>query len=119
VLAALARKVYSIEIIEPLAQQAVRRLAAAGIGNVEVRMGNGYNGWSEHAPFDRIIATAAPDLIPAPLIHQLRPGGRMVIPAGLADSQQLILVEKSAGGSLSTREIIPVRFSELEEADRE
>jgi protein-L-isoaspartate(D-aspartate) O-methyltransferase len=118
VLAALARKVYSIEIIEPLAQQAVRRLAAAGIGNVEVRMGNGYNGWPERAPFDRIIATAAPDLIPAPLIHQLRPGGRMVIPAGLADSQQLLLVEKDAAdGTISTREILPVRFSELEGAD--
>ncbi len=119
VLAALARKVYTIEIIEPLARQAVRRLAAAGIGNVEVRIGNGYNGWPERAPFDRIIATAAPDLIPAPLINQLRPGGRMVIPAGLADSQQLILVEKSAAdGKISTREILPVRFSELEEADR-
>ena len=118
VLAALARKVYSIEIIEPLAQQAVRRLAAAGCGNVEVRPGNGYNGWPERAPFDRIIATAAPDLIPAPLIHQLRPGGRMVIPAGLADSQQLLLVEKGAAdGRISTKEILPVRFSVLEGAD--
>ena len=120
VLAALARKVYSIEIIEPLAQQATRRIAAAGFGNVEVRIGNGYNGWPEHAPFDRIIATAAPDLIPASLLNQLRPGGRMVIPAGLADSQQLILVEKSAdGGKISTKEIIPVRFSVLEDADRQ
>ena len=120
ILAALARKVYSIEIIEPLAQQATRRIAAAGFGNVEVRIGNGYNGWPEHAPFDRIIATAAPDLIPASLLNQLKPGGRMVIPAGLADSQQLILVEKSAdGGKISTKEIIPVRFSVLEDADRQ
>jgi protein-L-isoaspartate(D-aspartate) O-methyltransferase len=119
VLAALARKVYSIEIIEPLAEQAVKRLARAGCANVEVRVGNGYNGWPEHAPFDRIIATAAPELIPAPLIHQLKPGGRMVIPAGLPDSQQLILVEKSAtNGKLTTREILPVRFSELEGADQ-
>ena len=117
ILAALARKVYSIEIIEPLAEQAVMRLARAGCANVEVRMGNGYHGWPEHAPFDRIIATAAPDLIPAPLIHQLRPGGRMVIPAGLPESQQLILVEKAADGKLSTREILPVHFSELEGAE--
>jgi protein-L-isoaspartate(D-aspartate) O-methyltransferase len=118
VLAALAHKVYSVEIIEPLAGQAVRRLARAGCTNVEVQVGNGYHGWPEHAPFDRIIATAAPDLIPAPLIHQLKPGGRMVLPAGLPDSQQLILVEKSAAdGKLSTREILPVRFSELEGAE--
>jgi protein-L-isoaspartate(D-aspartate) O-methyltransferase len=85
---------------------------------VEVRVGNGYHGWPEHAPFDRIIATAAPDLIPAPLINQLKPGGRMILPAGLPDSQQLILVEKSAvDGKLSTREILPVRFSELEGAE--
>jgi len=120
VLAALARKVYSIEIIEPLAQQAMKRIAAAGFRNVEVRIGNGYNGWPERAPFDRIIATAAPDLIPASLLNQLKPGGRMVVPAGLADSQQLILVEKSAdGGKISTKEVIPVRFSEMEEADQE
>ena len=119
VLAALARKVYSIEIVEPLAEQAVKRLARAGCANVEVRVGNGYNGWPEHAPFDRIIATAAPDLIPAPLINQLKPGGRMVLPAGLPDSQQLILIEKSAtDGKLTTREILPVRFSELEGADQ-
>lgn len=117
VLAALARKVYSIEIIEPLARQAMKRLAHTGCANVEVRVGNGYHGWPEHAPFDRIIATAAPDLIPAPLIHQLRPGGRMVIPAGLPESQQLILVEKAADGKLSTREILPVHFSELEGAE--
>ncbi len=120
ILAALARKVYSIEIIEPLAEQAVKRLARAGCANVEVRMGNGYHGWPEYAPFDRIIATAAPDLIPASLISQLKPGGRMVLPAGLPDSQQLILVEKSAAdGKLATREILPVRFSELEGAESE
>ncbi|MEO8007945.1 MAG: protein-L-isoaspartate O-methyltransferase, partial [Betaproteobacteria bacterium] len=118
ILAALARKVYSIEIIEPLAEQAIKRLARAGCDNVEVRVGNGYRGWPEHAPFDRIIATAAPDLIPASLIGQLKPGGRMVLPAGLPDSQQLMLVEKSAGdGKLATREILPVRFSQLEGAE--
>jgi protein-L-isoaspartate(D-aspartate) O-methyltransferase len=115
ILGALARKVYSVEIIEPLAQQARSRLARAGCTNVEVMVGNGYHGWPAHAPFDRIIATAAPDLIPPPLINQLRRGGRMVLPAGLPDSQQLILVEKNAtDGKLQTREILPVRFSELE-----
>jgi len=119
ILGALAHKVYSIEIIEPLAEQARMRLARAGCTNVEVRVGNGYHGWPGHAPFDRIILTAAPDLIPASLIHQLKPGGRMVLPAGLPDSQQLILVEKSAtDGKLATREILPVRFSELEGANQ-
>ena len=118
VLAALAHKVCTIELIEPLAQQAVKRIASAGMKNVEIRIGNGYNGWPERAPFDRIIATAAPDLIPASLINQLKSGGRMVIPAGLADNQQLILVQKDASsGKVSTREIIPVRFSELENPD--
>jgi len=118
VLAALAHKVCTIELIEPLAQQAVKRIASAGMKNVEIRIGNGYNGWPERAPFDRIIATAAPDLIPASLINQLKSGGRMVIPAGLADNQQLILVRKDASsGKVSTREIIPVRFSELENPD--
>ena len=118
VLAALAYKVCTIELIEPLAQQAVKRIAGAGMKNVEIRIGNGYNGWPERAPFDRIIATAAPDLIPASLINQLKSGGRMVIPAGLADNQQLILVQKDASsGKVSTREIIPVRFSELENPD--
>jgi protein-L-isoaspartate(D-aspartate) O-methyltransferase len=116
ILAALAKKVYSIELIEPLAEQAVSRLRRLGMGNVEVRVGNGYNGWPEHAPFDRIIATAAPDIIPTALIGQLKPGGRMVLPAGLPESQQLILVEKAMDGKLSTREILPVRFSEMENA---
>ncbi len=117
VLAALARQVYSIEIIEPLAEQARRCLAHAGIDNVEVKVGNGYDGWPERAPFDRIIATAAPDLIPPSLIHQLKPGGRMVLPAGLPAEQKLILVEKGADGRLATREVLAVRFSEMEPGD--
>ena len=117
VLSHLAHKVYSIELIDALAEQAVKRLARAGCTNVEVKVGNGCLGWPEHAPFDRIIATAAPELIPPSLMHQLKPGGRMVIPAGLPDSQQLILVEKSArDGTLATREILPVSFSTLEGA---
>ena len=118
VLSHLAHKVYSLELIDALAEQAVKRLARAGCTNVEVKVGNGCLGWPEHAPFDRIIATAAPELIPPSLMHQLKPGGRMVIPAGLPDSQQLILVEKSArDGTLATREILPVSFSALEGAE--
>ncbi len=117
VLAELAHKVYSMEIIEALAQQAVKRLSRAGYRNVEVKVANGSYGLPEHAPFDKVMVTAAPDLIPPPLINQLKPGGRMVIPAGLSDNQQLILVEKSANGRLSTREILPVRFSQLEGAE--
>jgi len=115
VLAELARHVYSVEIIEELAQGAERRLRRLGYDNVEVRVANGYYGWAEHAPYDRIMVTAAPDLIPPPLLAQLKPGGRMVIPTGIPDRQALVLVEKSAAGSLSTREILPVRFSELED----
>ena len=116
ILAQLARKVFSIEIIEELAEQAKQRLAHRALSNVELKIGNGYHGWSQHAPFDKIIVTAAPDLIPPPLLHQLKNGGRMVVPAGLPDAQQLMLVEKDATGKVSTKEILRVRFSQLEEA---
>jgi protein-L-isoaspartate(D-aspartate) O-methyltransferase len=114
VLAQLARKVYSIEIIEELAQKAKQRLRQQGCSNVEVKIANGYHGWSQHAPFDKVIVTAAPDLIPPPLIHQLKAGGKMVIPAGLPDAQQLILAEKLANGRMTMKEILSVRFSQLE-----
>jgi protein-L-isoaspartate(D-aspartate) O-methyltransferase len=114
ILAELAQRVFSIEIIEELAQQARHRLARQGYTNVDIKVGNGCHGWPEHAPFDKVIVSAAPDLIPSSLIYQLKPGGKMVIPAGLPDAQQLIVVEKDAAGSLSTREIFPVRFSLLE-----
>jgi len=115
ILAQLVKRVYTVDIIEELARGAERRLERLGYGNVEVRVGNGYYGWPEHAPYDKIMVTAASDLIPPPLLAQLKPGGRMVIPTGIPDKQTLILVEKSAAGSLSTREILPVRFSELED----
>jgi protein-L-isoaspartate(D-aspartate) O-methyltransferase len=115
VLGQLADRVYSVEIIEELAAQAQKRLARLGYVNIDLRMGNGTLGWPEHAPYDRIMVTAAPDLIPAALLHQLKPGGRMVIPTGIPDQQQLVLVEKNAQGRISTREILPVRFSELEQ----
>jgi protein-L-isoaspartate(D-aspartate) O-methyltransferase len=117
ILAGLVKRVYSIEIIEELARETRRRLARLGCNNVEVGIGNGYRGWPEHAPYDKIIVTAAPDLIPPPLIAQLRPGGRMVIPTGIAEKQQLVLLEKAENGKLATREVLPVRFSELEEGD--
>ena len=81
---------------------------------VELKIANGYNGWSEHAPFDKVIVTAAPDLIPPPLIQQLKTGGKLVIPAGLPDAQTLILVEKPRNGGITTKEILPVRFSQLD-----
>ena len=117
VLAELAHKVYSVEIIDALAQQAVKRLSRAGYHNVEVTVANGSHGLPAHAPFDKVMVTAAPDLIPSALINQLKPGGRMMIPAGLSDNQQLILVEKNTNGRLSTKEILPVRFSQLEGAE--
>jgi protein-L-isoaspartate(D-aspartate) O-methyltransferase len=115
ILAQLAHKVYSIEIIEELGREAKRRLRQQGCTNVELRIANGYHGWSEHAPFDKVIVTAAPDLIPPPLIHQLKTGGKMVSPAGLPDAQQLILLEKHGDGRVTTKEILQVRFSQLEE----
>jgi protein-L-isoaspartate(D-aspartate) O-methyltransferase len=117
ILAQLAHKVYSIEIIEELGREAKRRLRQQGCANIELRIANGYQGWSEHAPFDKIIVTAAPDLIPPPLIHQLKTGGKMVVPAGLPDAQQLILLEKHGDGRMTTKEILAVRFSELEDPE--
>lgn len=117
ILAELARRVFSVELIEELARQARHRLARQGHANVEVKVGNGCHGWPEHAPFDKVIVTAAPELILPALIYQLKPGGNMVIPAGLPDAQQLMLVEKDATGSVSTKEIFAVRFSLLEDSE--
>jgi protein-L-isoaspartate(D-aspartate) O-methyltransferase len=118
ILAELAGKVYSIEIIDELAQRAEQRLKRVGYTKVEVRVGNGYFGWPEHAPFDKVIVTAAPDLIPPPLVNQLKSGGRMVIPVGLPDAQRLLLVDKDASGKVRTKEIMRVLFSLLEESDQ-
>jgi len=112
-LAELAGTVYTVEIIDELAAQGKARLMRLGYRNVRTRVGDGSRGWVEHAPFDKIMVTAAPDLIPASLIHQLKPGGRMVIPAGIADAQQLMVVDKGADGRVRTREVLAVRFSEL------
>ena len=115
VLAELAGRVYSVEIVPELATQATSRLARLGYSTIEVRLGNGRLGWPDHAPYDRIMVTTAPDLIPAELLQQLKPGGRMVIPAGIPDQQQLLLVQRSPSGHITTDAILPVRFSEMEE----
>jgi protein-L-isoaspartate(D-aspartate) O-methyltransferase len=114
ILSELVQRVYSVEIIEELAQQAKQRLARQRCANVELRLGNGYYGWPEHAPFNKVIVAAGVELVPPPLLQQLKPGGRMVIPTGLPDSQQLMLVEKDAGGRVKMKEILRVRFSLLE-----
>ncbi len=118
ILAELAGKVYTVEIIDELEQQAEQRLKRAGYTNIEVHVGNGYFGWPEHAPFDKVIVTAAPDLIPPPLFNQLKAGGRMVIPVGLPDAQQLVVAEKGLDGRVATKEIMQVRFSSLEGSDQ-
>ena len=114
VMARLAKAVHSIEIVEPLGLQAAQRLKTLGYANVQVRLGDGYHGWEEHAPYDVILVTAAASHIPPPLIRQLKAGGRMVIPVGAAFMvQQLMLVEKNLDGTLSTRQILPVAFVPL------
>jgi len=114
VLAEVVARVYSIEIIEPLGREAAGRLAALGYGNVEVRIGDGYQGWPEKAPFDGIVVTAAAPFVPQPLLAQLRRGGRMVIPVGRhLGEQELLLIVKGADGETQTRAIIPVRFVPL------
>ncbi len=115
VLARLVRQVYSIELIDELAAGARQRFARLGIQNIEVRIGDGRAGWPEHAPFRKIIVTAAPESVPPELIRQLAPGGTLVIPAGPPESQQLLKVVKDSEGRVSTREVLPVRFSALEE----
>lgn len=114
VLAKLVKKVYSIEIIEALAKSASERLDRLGYGNVETRLGDGYYGWEEHAPFDAIVVTAAASHVPPPLIQQLKPGGRMVIPVGGRFMlQYLLLIEKTKDGEILTRQITAVRFVPL------
>lgn len=109
VLAELTKQVYSIEIIGQLAEEARQRLARLGYRNIEVRHGDGYRGWPEHAPFDIIVVAAAPDHVPEPLVEQLAPGGKMVIPVG-ERWQELIVVEKTRDGKVVRRHVAPVAF---------
>jgi protein-L-isoaspartate(D-aspartate) O-methyltransferase len=114
ILAELAGAVYSIEIIEPLGKQAGELLKSLGYHNVQTKVGDGYYGWPEAAPFDAIIVTAAASHVPPPLRKQLKPGGRMVIPLGTQFmTQYLMVVEKQQDGSVTTRQILPVRFVPL------
>ena len=113
VLGELADQVFSVEIIEELAKEGERRLRALGYNNVQLRIGDGSRGWEEHAPFDKIIMTAAPQLIPQRLVEQLKVGGRMVLPTGMDDEQKLKLVEKGSDREMVIREVMDVRFSPL------
>src|SRR5574340_331687 len=114
VLAEIAGSVYTIEIIEPLAEEAGERLKSLGYRNVQARLGDGYYGWPEAAPFDAIIVTAAASHVPPPLIKQLKPGGRIVIPLGTQFmTQYVMLVEKQEEGTGTTRQILPVAFVPL------
>ena len=114
VLAELVAEVYTVEIVPPLAASATERLETLGYDNVTVRAGDGYHGWPEHAPFDIVVVTAAASHVPPPLIAQLKPGGRMVIPVGSPFlTQHLLLIEKGEDGTVTSRQILPVIFVPL------
>jgi protein-L-isoaspartate(D-aspartate) O-methyltransferase len=116
ILSQLASHVYSVEIVPELAERAAIQLRALGHRNVSVRAGDGYAGWPDHAPFDAIIVTAGATRIPEPLVRQLKPGGRLLIPVGRAGgSQQLTMVRKDASGRLRTERFVEVNFIPLVE----
>jgi protein-L-isoaspartate(D-aspartate) O-methyltransferase len=118
ILAELTAEVYTIEIIEPLAKNAEATLVRLGYKNVQVKAGDGYKGWPEHAPFDAVIVTCAPSHVPPPLVDQMKEGGRMIIPVGGLGEQELYLLEKK-NGQLEQRAVLPVRFVPMAgEADR-
>ncbi|MFO8098316.1 MAG: protein-L-isoaspartate(D-aspartate) O-methyltransferase [Salinibacter sp.] len=118
VLAEIVDSVYTIEIVPELARTARTRLDSLGYDNVTVRTGDGYAGWPDRAPFDAIVVTAAPDQIPPPLIDQLAPGGRMVLPVGPTDAvQRLTLVTKNEDGSVTRERLMPVRFVPFQRND--
>jgi protein-L-isoaspartate(D-aspartate) O-methyltransferase len=111
VLSLLVKGVYTVEIIEPLGRTAAERLRHLGYGNVHAKIGDGYYGWEEHAPFDRVIVTCAATLVPPPLVKQLKPGGKMCLPVGSHYAvQYLTMVEKSLEGRITMRKELPVRF---------
>jgi protein-L-isoaspartate(D-aspartate) O-methyltransferase len=109
ILSKLVAEVYSIEIVPQLAENAAAVLKKLGLANVHTKAGDGYQGWSEHAPFDGIIVTCAPDHVPNPLVQQLKEGGKMIIPVGDLGDQSLYLLEKR-GGKIERKAVLPVRF---------
>ena len=120
VLGEIVKRVYSIEIVEPLGKRSAALLKKLGYDNVTVKVGDGYKGWPEHGPFDAIIVTAAPDHVPAPLVEQLKVGGRMVIPVGPEGAtQRLLVIEKGKDGKVSRREVMLVRFVPLTREESE
>lgn len=110
VLSPLVAEVFSIEIVESLAERARETLARLGCGNVHLRSGDGHGGWPEAAPFDAIIVTCAPEAVPRPLIQQLRDGGRLIVPVGSQQETQELFVMEKRGGAIERRAILPVRF---------
>ena len=114
ILAELGGRVCTIEIVEELATEAEERLLRLGYTNIGIRVGDGGQGWPEHAPFDKILLSAAAKSCPPALVAQLRPGGRMVLPIGVEGDQRLSVVEKDARGGIDLRTLMPVRFSQLE-----
>jgi protein-L-isoaspartate(D-aspartate) O-methyltransferase len=114
VLAELAGRVWSVEVVEELANQAEIRLQKLGYSTVDTRIGDGSRGWAEHAPYDKILVTAAAEEVPTALLEQLKPGGRLVLPMGPADAQRLTVLDKDAAEHIRVRKFIPVRFSQLE-----
>ena len=114
VLAELARQVWTVEVVEEFASHAQARLEQLGYGNVAVRVGDGTRGWAEHAPFAKILVTAAAEVPPRALLDQLAPGGRMVLPLGPEAAQQLTVIDKAEDGQIRARTVIPVRFGSLE-----
>jgi len=119
VLAEIVQQVYTIEIIPELGQAATKRLQELGYDNVEVKIGNGYHGWKEHAPFDAIIVTAAAEAVPPPLVAQLKDGGRMVIPVGPQKGSQTLLLLEKKKGKVTTQKLMPVLFVPFTGGDKE
>ena len=119
ILSLMAEKVFSVEIVAALGRRAAKRLEDLGYANVRVRVADGYYGWEEYAPFDRIIVTCASSLVPPPLLKQLKPGGKMCIPVGgLYAVQNLTLIERSVKGDIAMKKLLPVRFVPLTRAIR-
>jgi protein-L-isoaspartate(D-aspartate) O-methyltransferase len=114
ILAELAARVWSVEIVEEFAAEAEARLRRLGYQNIGIRIGDGTRGWAEHAPFDKILVAAAAEQPPAALIDQLKPGGRLVMPLGSVEEQRLTVVDKNASGRVTKLEGLPVRFTQLE-----